>query len=127
MIKDIALIVDGTSRKAGPYALSLASLLDAHLTAIAAVVEPQLASYAYAELRYDLIASARDELREAAHDIAKGIAAAGTAQGIKVSALSLDCFEDADFTRFKELLRIFDLVVIEQSNADEAEGRRRTI
>jgi nucleotide-binding universal stress UspA family protein len=127
MIKDIALVVDGRGRKAGAYALSLASLFDTHLTAIAAVLEPQLAGYAYAELRYDLIVSARDELREGAREIAKELAAEGVAKGLKVSSLAFDCFEDSDLGEFKELLRIFDLVVIEQANADEPEGRSRTI
>jgi hypothetical protein len=77
MIKDIALIVDGKSNRAGPYALSLASLLDAHLTAISAAVEPQLASYASAELRYDMIACGREELREVANDAARKLAAEG--------------------------------------------------
>jgi nucleotide-binding universal stress UspA family protein len=127
MIKDIALVVDGQSQKAGPYALSLASLFDAHLTAISAVVEPQLAAYAYAELRYDMVSSARAELRDAAYEIAKKLAAEGSAQGLKVSSLALDCFEDADFNRFKEFLRIFDLVVIEQSNPEQMGARTRTI
>jgi hypothetical protein len=48
MIKDLAIIVDGLTQKAGRYALSLTSLFDAHLTAISAVVELCLARSACA-------------------------------------------------------------------------------
>jgi hypothetical protein len=127
MIKDIALIVDGKSSRAGPYALSLASRLDAHLTAISAAVEPQLVSYASAELRYDMIDSAREELRETANEAAKKLTVEGKASGLRMNSLSLDCFEGADFDKFKEMLRIFDLIIVEQANRGQPEGRARVI
>ncbi|MFI4994818.1 MAG: universal stress protein [Hyphomicrobiales bacterium] len=127
MIKDLALIVDGRTKKAGPYALSLASLLDAHLTAISAIVERHLASYAYAELRYDLIASAREKMQESANEVVKQLKTKGAADGLKVDSLSLDCFEDAGFEKLKEMLRIFDLIIVEQADVEEREGRTRTI
>jgi nucleotide-binding universal stress UspA family protein len=127
MINDIALIVDGKSNRAGPYATSLASMLDAHLTAIAAAVEPQRASYASAELRYDLIASATEELRERATEASTKLAADGNANGVRMSSLALDCFEGADFDTFKEMLRIFDLVIVEQADRGAHEGRTRVI
>jgi nucleotide-binding universal stress UspA family protein len=127
MIKDIALIVDGKSNRAGPYGLSLAKLLDAHLTAISAPVPPQLASYSSAELRYDLIVSEREELREVANEAARKLAAEGKASGLRTSSLSVDCFKGTDFGNFKERLRIFDLIVIKQANRGEPEGPARVI
>jgi nucleotide-binding universal stress UspA family protein len=128
MIKDLALLVDGRTQKVGPYASSLALLLDGHLTAVSAIVEPYLASYAYAELRYDLILSAREEMQEAANELVDKLKSDGSAEGLKVNSLSLDYFEDAGFDRLNEIVRIFDLVIIEQENAEEGpQGRSLTI
>jgi nucleotide-binding universal stress UspA family protein len=127
MIKDLALVIDGRTAKAGPYALSLAALLDAHLTAISAAVEPQVAGYAHAELRYDLIAAAREELHETANEAARKLASEGKTKGLRMSSLALDCFEGGDFEKFKEMLRLFDLIVVEQANGGKPEGRARIV
>ena len=127
MIKDLALVIDGRTKKAGPYALFLALLLDSHLTAVSAIVDPYLASYAYGELRYDLIPSAEAEMRSSAYELVSQLKSEGSAQGIKVNSLSLDNFEEADFDKLNEIVRLFDLVIMEQTNAPEPEGSKRTI
>jgi nucleotide-binding universal stress UspA family protein len=120
-------VVDGRTKNAGPYALSLAMLLDGYLTTVSAIIDPYLASHAYGELRYDLIPSAEEEMRNSAHEVVSKLESEGSARGMKVNSLSLDSFEHADFDKLNEIVRLFDLVVIEQTNAREPETRPRTI
>ena len=127
MIKDMALIVDAGTKKAGPYALSLASLLDAHLTVVPTVIEPHLAGYATAQLRYDLIAIERKEMQKAVDEVADMLKSKGSAEGLTVSSLSPGCFEDASFDKLNEIIRTFDLVIIEQTNTRELAARARVI
>ncbi|MFI5015388.1 MAG: universal stress protein [Hyphomicrobiales bacterium] len=127
MIKDLALIIDGRTKKAGPYALSFAALLDAHLTAVSAVVGPYLASYAYAELRYDLVQSARDEMQRAAEEMVHKIKTDGHQEGLQVNALSLDCFEHGAFDKLNQITRLFDIVIMEQAIPEQPEGRGKAI
>ena len=127
MIKDLALVVDGRTKNAGPYALSLAMLVDGYLTTVSAIIDPYLASHACGELRYDLIPSGEEEMRNSARELVSKLELEGSARGMKVNSLSLDSFEHADFDKLNEIVRLFDLVVIEQTNAQEPETRPRTI
>ena len=127
MIKDLAVIVDGLTQKAGRYALSLTSLFDAHLTAISAVVEPYLARSAYPELRYDLIAATREEMQQEARNIVDSIKTEGHRECLQVNSLALDCFDDAGLDKLNRMTRLFDIVIMEQANSEGSEGRRRKV
>src|SRR5260370_6397392 len=53
MIKDLLVIVDGLTKKAGPYALSLASMFDAHICALSAGINSPVEPLGYSEVRHD--------------------------------------------------------------------------
>jgi hypothetical protein len=44
-----------------------------------------------------------------------------------MSLLELDCFEGVDFDKLKEMLQIFDLIIVEQVDRGQPEGRARII
>ena len=124
MIKDLAVIIDGRSTTAGPYALSLAKLLGAHLTAMSLVVEPELPSYAYGDA---LIASTSEERHRAARDIVKKIEEGGRHEGLEISALTLEHLEKGGFDTLNRMARLFDLVIAGQGTPEEAQDSARLI
>ncbi|RFB76471.1 universal stress protein [Methylovirgula sp. 4M-Z18] len=127
MLKDLTLIVDARTKEAGSYALSLAKLIDAHLTLFLVDVETALATYSMAELRYDLILAEREERREAIVTTVTRLQSQGKAQGLSVDALHLEESNEAEIGRLNRTLRLFDLIIIEQAYGEQIGERARMI
>jgi nucleotide-binding universal stress UspA family protein len=126
MLKDLVLVVDGRTKVAN-YALSLALMHDAHLTAVSADISALAASFASAELRYDLILAEREQKREAAGATIEKLSSDAAAQGLHLDALSLDYLEEDGLDRLNDIVRRFDLAIVEQAEAGSLEGRPRMI
>lgn len=127
MFKDLALVVDGRTKEASRHALSLAQRLDAHLTAISADIESAVAVYSTAELRYDLILAATQGRREAASKAVENLKAQALAEGLVVDALSLENMDGGGIDDLTRALRLFDLIILEQTDSKSSKGRSRTI
>ena len=111
MIKDLTVIVDGLTQKAGRYALSLTSLFDAHLTAISAVVEPAIPPAA------PIPAALRSSRRRGgnateARNIVDRIKTEGHRECLQVNSLALDRFDDAGLDKLDRMTRLFDIVIM---------------
>ena len=116
MSKDLAFLVDPGTKAAGPYALSSAKLLDAHLTMVPADIEPALAAYASPQLRYDAILARREGQREAIGKRVAHLQSDGLAQGLSISMLSIDdCAEDS-LSALTRTSRVFDLIIVEHAD-----------
>jgi nucleotide-binding universal stress UspA family protein len=122
MIRDLGVVIDGQSTTAGPYALSLAKLLRAHLTAVSAVVEPDLPSYAYGD---DLVAFTSAERHRAAHDMVEKVKKGGHQEGLEITALALENLVERSFDPLNRIVRLFDLVIAGQGTPDEAQDSAR--
>src|SRR4051812_19178838 len=80
-IKDILVLLDANSDAAGSYAVSLASAFQAHLTAVALVVNPT-AGMAFPNVPMDFLISALENARNAARRIPETLAAKAQASGV---------------------------------------------
>ncbi|MBV8763680.1 MAG: universal stress protein [Hyphomicrobiales bacterium] len=124
---DFALVVDAQTKEAGAYALSLAKLMDAHLTSVPTDIESALADQINAELRYDLILAEQSERREAIERVAAEIASQGLAAGLPVDSLRLANAGDNAIEALERALRVFDLNIVEQAYGKRGEARPRMI
>jgi nucleotide-binding universal stress UspA family protein len=124
---DLALVVDAQTKEAGAYALSLAKLIDAHLTSVPTDVESALADQINAELRYDMILAEQSERREAIEKIAAEIASQGMAAGLPVELLRVANAGDNAMEALAQALRVFDLNIVEQAYGKKSDARPRTI
>ena len=89
VIKDILVLLDSTSQAVGPYAVSLASSFDAHLTAAAVVVDATTA-VALADAPSVFLASALEEARAAARKILEEFKTATQGSGIAIETESVE-------------------------------------
>lgn len=122
MLKDLALVVDASTDKGGFYGLSLAKLIDAHLTMVPVDTELPLAAYAYHELRYDMVVAKREGRREAIAELADRFQLEGFAQGLSVDIVKFeDCAENGTEV-LSDSLRLFDLIVVEQNDKRRTDG-----
>ena len=127
MLKDLGLVVDVRTKEAGSYALSLAKLINAHLTMVPVDVEPAIAAYANQELRYDVILATRAGRREVIADTLEQLQLDGLEQGLSISHFSLDDFADDAIEEVSESLRLFDLIIVEQINKERNPARSRIV
>lgn len=119
-IKNIVVVLDATSKTAGPYAISLASMFEAHLTATTVVHDPA-ASVAWPEASLPLLESALDDAREKARRILDRFVA--TAKGISVETEPVEVALGLPGRALGPLARYFDLTVLEQPNPDVSDDR----
>ncbi|MBA1158965.1 universal stress protein [Microvirga mediterraneensis] len=119
-IKSIVVVLDESSKTAGPYAVSLASMFEAHLTATTIVHDPT-ASVAWPEASLPLVASALDDARAEARRILDRFAA--TAKGISVETEPVEVSAGLPGRAIGPLARHFDLTVLEQPNPDAPDDR----
>ena len=122
MLKDLALVVDVGTDEGGLYAVSLAKLIDAHLTIVPVDVELMLAAYAYQDLRYDMILAKREERREAIAERVDRFQLEGIAQGLPVDIVPLEDSADDGIKALGDRLRLYDLIVVEQNNTRRSQG-----
>ncbi|WP_407521491.1 universal stress protein [Methylobacterium oryzisoli] len=118
MIRDLTIVVDGVGRRALPCGLALAADLGASVSAVSVQPIVPFGTYAQAEVRYDMVASAERAAREQAARAARDAAAAAREAGLSCEATAI-C---ASVTDAAECLaghaRLSDLAVIEQADAD---------
>ena len=124
MLKDLALVVDVGTDEGGLYAVSLAKLIDAHLTIVPVDVESLLAAYAYQDLHYDMILAKREERREAIAERVDRFQLEGIAQGLPVDIVPLEDSADDGIKALGDRLRLYDLIVVEQNNTRRSRGAR---
>jgi len=119
-IKNIVVVLDESSKTAGPYAVSLASIFEAHLTATTIVHDPT-ASVAWPEASLPLLASALDDARAEARRILDRFVA--TAKGISVETEPVEVTFGLPGRALGPLARYFDLTVLEQPNPETSGDR----
>jgi nucleotide-binding universal stress UspA family protein len=127
MIKDLVVIVDGLTKKAGPYALTLASMFDAHLCVLSAGINYPLESLGYSEVRRDLSASAHQDVEQAARERADKLKQLGKLEEIDVNTLSLSVMGGPPLEMLKLVTRHFDMIVIGQAEPHQREGNAETV
>ena len=105
---------------AGPYALSLAQLLSAHLATVPADVEPALVpipSFATTLSWRTVKIGAMQSPGGPRIFIRTG------AQGLTVNMLPIDDYSDNMLDALVHSSRLFDLVIVEQASREQADGR----
>ena len=127
MIKDLVVIVDGLTKKAGPYALTLASMFDAHLCVLSAGINYPLELLGYLEVRRDLSASAHHDVEQAARERADKLKQLGKLEEIDVNTLSLSVMGGPPLEMLKLVTRHFDMIVIGQAEPHQREGNAETV
>ena len=117
VIKDILVSLDSTSQAVGPYAVSLASSFDAHLTAAAFVVDATTA-VALANAPSVFLASALEEARAAARKILEEFKTTTQGSGIAIETESVEAVVGMTGQALGPLARHFDLAIVEQPDPD---------
>jgi len=116
-INDILVLLDANSHAAGPYAVSAASTLHAHLTAAALVVDPTT-SIGYAEAPSAFLTAVLEGERAAAREILDAFAAAARPSGLEIETEIAEAGAGTVQQTLGGLARHFDLAIIEQPNPD---------
>jgi nucleotide-binding universal stress UspA family protein len=124
-IKDILVLLDANSDAAGSYAVSLASAFQAHLTAVALVVNPT-AGMAFPNGPMDFLVSALDNARNAARRIPETLAAKAQASGVTFETDIVETTVAGTDQAIGSIARHVDLTIIEQPNPDSP-GERESL
>ncbi|MDP4006623.1 universal stress protein [Methylobacterium sp. NEAU K] len=115
MIKDLLVVTDAIGDAAGPYALSLAQTFGAATTCVCVEPEGGSEDFALAEVRYDLVVSAREEALAVAREAAANFAYAAKTRDVAVETDTLRDSPGVVRNRLLDLARTHDLAIIEQS------------
>jgi nucleotide-binding universal stress UspA family protein len=115
MIKDVLIVVDAVGDAAGRYGVSLAKELGA--TASCLCIEPEggLGDLALAEIRYDLVVSARDEALRTVQEAAENLAYAARTADVPAEMEMLRGEPGRVRARLLDRARTHDLVIVEQA------------
>jgi nucleotide-binding universal stress UspA family protein len=122
MIKDIVanLSVGADGGPAGGYAVSVASALDAHLTAIAFVYDPIVPVSATGYIPAEVIETQQADNQAAAKSALDRFAAAAARAGLSAEPLSLNASFAGAGDQFGRIARRFDLAIIGQAKPDSS-------
>jgi nucleotide-binding universal stress UspA family protein len=117
MIKDIIvnLSVAKDGSPAGNYAISVAAVLDAHLTGVAFAYDPIVPISGSGYIPAELIETQRDENETAAEAAIKSFAASATRAGIAADTAMLDASLTGAGDQFARIARRFDLAIVGQA------------
>lgn len=119
MIKDMVVNLNagGRSNSASDYAISVAAVLDAHLTGIVFLYGPMMpvSHTGYVPPELEVIERHNQAAIEAARE---SFTAASTRAGIKAEPLTLDASLVSAGAQFGQLARRFDLVVVGQAEPE---------
>jgi nucleotide-binding universal stress UspA family protein len=122
MIKDLLVIVNRLTKKPEPYALTLASMLDAHLCVLSAGTNHTVESLGHSEVRGDLGAYTHLNVGERADKLK---------QLGKLEVIDVNTFPLAVMAGSLEILKLvtrhFDMVVIGQAEPNTHEGNAGTV
>lgn len=116
MIKDLLIVVDAVGEAAGPYGVSLAKDLGATATCLCIQPEGGLGDLALAEVRYDLVVSARDEALQTAQEAAENLAYAARMADVPAETDTLRGEPSFVRAHLLDRARMHDLVVVEQAS-----------
>jgi nucleotide-binding universal stress UspA family protein len=120
MIKDIVvnLSVGADGGPAGDFAVSIASVLDAHLTGIAFVYDPIVPVSATGYIPAEIIDSQQADNRDAAKSAIDRFAAAAARAGLAVEPVTLSASFAGAGDQFGRIARRFDLAVVGQAEPE---------
>jgi nucleotide-binding universal stress UspA family protein len=125
-IKDLLVVLDSTSKTAGPYAASLASAFEAHLTATTVVVDPTT-TVAWPEASVPLMTSILEDARAEARRILEAFATTAQGVGVNIDTEPVEIAFGLAGRALGPLARQFDLTVIEQPNPDAPGDREMMV
>jgi nucleotide-binding universal stress UspA family protein len=121
MIRDICVVLDDVGERAGAYATSLAKTLDASLSGLCVLPDTPFATFAYAEVSYEMVASAREDAIAAARAASARFESHARGSGLAVACEVVCAPLPVATEQVEQSARLADLVVIEQPDP----GRRR--
>ncbi len=124
-IKDISVVVDqrGT-RPSLAVAIDLAQRLSGHLTGLTLVYDPVVPGYAVSPVPVDFMMSARNEAVKIAKTAEDAFLAATKAAGVASVARSVEIVSAGGLDEVVHELRLSDLVVVAEDDADHPEPLR---
>lgn len=114
MIKDLLIVVDAVGEAAGPYGVSLAKQLGATAACLCVQPEGGLGDLALAEVRYDLVVSARDEALRTVQEAAENLAYSARTADVRAETETLRGEPGLVRAHLLDRARTHDLVIVEQ-------------
>src|ERR1044072_547049 len=122
MIKDRVVHLSGGGARdaAGPYAISVAEALGAHVAGVAFSYEPVILPTVMGTVPASFIESQRDENEKAASDAVARFNDAARRAGVSSEARALSASLAGSVERFGAIARRFDLAVVGQAEPDKA-------
>lgn len=120
MLKDVVvnLSSQGPRDFAAEYATSIAAMFGAHITGVSFVYEPVIPDGMLGGVPVDLIELQRQENSKAANDAISRFDAAAKKAGLSAETRLLDATFGGAATRFAQISRRFDLVVVGQAQRE---------
>jgi len=120
MLKDVVvnLSSQGPRDFAAEYATSIAAMFGAHITGVSFVYEPVIPDCMLGGVPVDLIELQRQENSKAANDAISRFDAAAKKAGLSAETRLLDATFGGAATRFAQISRRFDLVVVGQAQRE---------
>lgn len=119
-IKDLLVVLDSRSKMVGPYATSLASAFEAHLTAITLVVNPTVA---WPEASVALMTTVLEDTRAEAGRILEAFTTIARGLGVTAETQPVEVAFGLAGRALGPLAREFDLTVVEQPNPNSPGDR----
>jgi nucleotide-binding universal stress UspA family protein len=117
MIKDILVVMDSASERAGPFALSLAREVNACLAAVSVTAAEPFEPLYYSEARFDLVEAAQGEAIELASVAAETFAERAKASDLNVNTTTISGGHEVE-RKLLALCQTYDLVIFEQFDSD---------
>ena len=121
-IKDILVLLDTTSQAVGPYAVSLASTFDAHLTAATVVVDPTTI-VGIADAPAVFLPSVLEDARVAARGVLEAFETTARRSGLAIETEPVETVVGMVGQALGPIARLFDLAIVEQPSPDIPAGR----
>jgi nucleotide-binding universal stress UspA family protein len=118
MLKNILVNLETNSNAARDYAISVASLFEAHLAGVAFAYEPVNPGAVFDSVAVPIIAQYRDELRAAAQTARDQFTSAARKAGLSSQAHVLELGLAGVAATFGEFARNYDLSIVGQANPD---------
>lgn len=115
--KDILVLTDPNARAVVPYAISVASRVEAHLTAAALIVDPT-ANFGFLEGSAAFVASYLEKSKAAAQQSLSDVANWTERSGVALQTEVIETGIGAIVETLGPRLRTFDLVIAEQPQPD---------
>jgi nucleotide-binding universal stress UspA family protein len=121
MVKDIVVNLTGSTPQefAGDYAISLATLFDAHVAGVGFIYEPVIPDSVMGGIPTDLIEAQREENAKAAKAATSRFEAAANQAGLSAELRILDASVAGAADLFGRIARRFDLAVVGQARPRE--------